>query len=156
MSGYSTYTPLIQAKLEALNEIEAVAGVGGNPGTPAVKLFSEVRYGAKNEFIGFPTAEFFKKAGSGQVEDTHRNLREWQYTLLLIYQFGSNKDREAVETLLDSTIDKVLDAFDKDQDLGGTCMKVEVTPVMFSDILLEEPFIFAEMTISIKDLVNRQ
>lgn len=143
MSKYATYTPLIKAKLEALEE------------SNDVPLFVEVRYGAKKEFDGFPTAEFFKKAGSGEEIDTAKNLRKWEYTLLLIYEFKSDEDREDVEEKMDTCVDAVMKAFDEDPDLSGTCQKVSVLPVNFYDILLEEPFIFAEFTIVIEDFVKR-
>lgn len=143
MSKFATYTPLIQAKLEAMEESEGV------------DLFAEVRYGHKKEFVGFPTAEFFKKASEGVVADTHANERQWEYTLILVYEFKGDKTHEEAEALMDVAVDKVLIAFDEDITLGDTCMSVEVVPVRFYDIILEEPFIFAEFDILIKDFVNR-
>ena len=143
MSKFATYTPLIQAKLTAIEE------------SAGIPLFAEVRYGHKKAFDGYPTAEFFKKASSGEVEDTHQNERTWEYTLILVYEFKGIKTHEEVEALMDKTVDLVMTAFDQDEDLGGTCMSLEVAPVNFYDIILEEPFIFAEFTISIKDFVNR-
>lgn len=143
MSSYTVYKPLIKAKLEALEE------------TTGVLLFSEVKYGKEGEFVGFPSVRFFKKAGSGKIQDTHSNEREWQFTMWLIYQFGGNKTNEEVEEILDNVVDKVLNSFDTDIDLGGSCKSIQVVPVQFSDIFLEEPFIFAEFTISIVDLVSR-
>ncbi|HBI50265.1 MAG TPA: hypothetical protein DDY21_00225 [Candidatus Moranbacteria bacterium] len=143
MSKFSTYAPLIQSKLEALEESDNVA------------LFVDVRYGHKKDFSGFPTAEFFKKASGGNVADTHKNLRQWEYTLILVYEFNGESTHEEVEELMDTCVDKVIQAFDTDDDLGGTCQRVEVAPVQFYDIILEEPFIFAEFTIVITDFVNR-
>jgi len=143
MSKFATYTPLIKAKLEALEE------------SKGVDLFVDVRYGHKKEFQGFPTAEFYKKAGSGKTQDTHRNERHWEYTLLLIYEFKGNKTHEQAEAIMDIAVDKVMTAFDTDETLGGACQKIEVVPVQFYDILLEEPFIFAEFNIVITDFVNR-
>ncbi len=120
-----------------------------------VLLFSEVRYGHKKEFTGFPTAEFYKKAGGGRVADTHSNERTWSYTLLLIYEFTGNKTRAEAETILDTAVDMVNEAFDKNSDLSGNCMKVDVAEENFYDIMLEEPFIFAEFTITIHDFVDR-
>jgi len=144
MSKFATYTPLLKAKLEALEE------------STGVLLFKEVRYGYKKDFEGFPTAEFYKKAGSGEVADTHKTERIWEYTLLLIYNFDDElTERKDAELILDTTVDKVMEAFDEDQDLGGACQKIEVLPVNFYDILIEEPFIFAEFTIRIRDFINR-
>ena len=89
------------------------------------------------------------------MEDTHQNERTWEYTLLLIYEYKGQKTHEEVETLMDTTVDKVIEAFDQDPTLSGNCMSLEVAPVNFYDILLEEPFVFAEFIISIKDFVNR-
>jgi hypothetical protein len=139
---YATYTPLLKAKLEALEESAGVA------------LFADVRYGHKKDFIGYPTAEFFKKASTGEVEDTHQNERIWEYTLLLIYEYKGQKTHEEVEELMDTTVDKVIEAFDQDPTLSGNCMSIEVAPVNFYDIILEEPFIYAEFSIKIKDFVN--
>jgi hypothetical protein len=143
MSKFATYTPLIQSKLEAIEESEGVP------------FFVEVRYGHKKDFQGFPTAEFFKKAGSGETLDTHRNERQWQYTLILVYEFKGQTTHEEAENLMDTAVDKVMEAFDTDDTLSGNCMKLEVVPVQFYDILLEEPFVFAEFTITITDFVNR-
>jgi len=141
--GFAHYTPLIQAKLEALEESEGET------------LFKEVRYGHKKDFEGFPTAEFYKKASGGKVQDTHVNERKWDYTLILVNEFKGDKTHEEAEALMDISVDKLIQAFDEDQTLGGSCMSVEVVPVQFYDILLEEPFIFAEFTITITDFVTR-
>jgi len=143
MSKFATYSPLIKSKLEALEESEGVL------------LFKEVRYGHKKEFSGYPTAEFYKKASEGKVESTHENERQWQYTLLLIYEYKGQATHEEIEALMDETVDSVMTAFDEDPTLGGTCMSLEVAPVNFYDIILEEPFVFAEFTITIKDFVDR-
>jgi hypothetical protein len=139
---FATFTPLIKSKLEALEE------------STGVLLFSEVRYGHKDGFSGFPTAEFYKKASEGETQSTHQNERQWEYTLLLIYEHKGDKTREEVETLMDTTVDSVMTSFDQDKTLGGNCMSVEVAPVNFYDIILEEPFVFAEFRIIIKDLVD--
>jgi hypothetical protein len=73
---------------------------------------------------------------------------------LLIYEQKGDKTREEVETLMDTTVDSVMTSFDQDKTLGGNCMSVEVAPVNFYDIILEEPFVFAEFRIIIKDLVD--
>lgn len=140
--SYTIFTPLIQSKLEDLEE------------SAGVSLFADVRYGHKKDFSGYPTAEFFKKASSGEVEDTHQNERTWEYTLLLVYEHKGQKTHEEVEALMDTTVDKVIEAFDEDPTLSGNCMSVEVVPVNFYDIILEEPFVFAEFNIAIKDFVN--
>lgn len=154
MSKFSTYSPLIEAKLNSLYEIEPVPAEGENPEVVGVKLFQDVRYGHKKEFIGFPTAEFFKKASGGKVQSTHDNERQWEYTLILVHEFKGEKTHAEVEALMDIAVDKVIKSFDRDKDLGGNCMSLDIVPVQFYDILLEEPFIFAEFTIIIKDFVQ--
>lgn len=142
VKGFSYYSPLIEAKLNSILESEGVS------------LFQDVRYGHKKEYIGFPTAEFFKKASGGKTQSTHDNERQWEYTLLLVYEFKGDKTHEEVEALMDITVDKVILSFDRDKDLLGSCMSLDIVPVQFYDILLEEPFIFAEFTIIIKDFVQ--
>lgn len=154
MSKFNVYSPLIEAKLNSIYEVEPVEAEGENPEVVGVKLFQDVRYGHKKEYAGFPTAEFFKKASGGKVQSTHDNERQWEYTLILVYEFKGGKTHEQAEELMDIAVDKVIQSFDQDKDLGGSCMSLDIVPVQFYDILLEEPFIFAEFTIIIKDFVQ--
>lgn len=154
MSKFSTYSPLIEVKLNSIYEVEPVEAEGEIPEVVGIKLFKDVRYGHKKDYDGFPVAEFFKKASGGKVQSTHDNEREWEYTLLLVYEFKGGKTHAEAEALMDIAVDKVIQAFDRDKDLSGNCMSVDIVPVQFYDILLEEPFIFAEFTIIIKDFVQ--
>lgn len=141
---FAYYTPIIQSKLESLEE------------SPGVPLFAEVRYGHKQGFSGFPVAEFFKKGSEAEFLTMNQNYRTWEYTLLLIYEFKGQKTREEAEELMDVTVDTVMTAFEQDLTLQNRCIKVDAVPVNFYDILLEEPFIFAEFSLKIKDLSNIQ
>ncbi len=144
MSGYNTFKSALVTKLTNLEE-----SVG-------VNLFVDVKKGAGAKLSGYPSATIFNKGGSGQIMDTHNNQREWQFSIFLVHQFNETVTQEVAEDTLDAVVDKVLSSFDTDQDLSGMCDFIKVVPVSFDYVILQEPFIFAELVVGVVDMVNRR
>jgi hypothetical protein len=151
MKGYSEFKQLIIDKLSALKEIDVETGL---PSETA--LFAEVKKGGNVEFSKYPAATIFNKEGQGSMIDTHKNERAWTFTIFLVHNFnGVSKTKEEAEDILDGVVDITLNSFDKDSSLDGNCSQMVVVPAQFSYTMIQEEFIFAELTITIKDLVSR-
>lgn len=152
MNGYAYYKGLIQTKLAALVDDDDF-DKGETDSDPTI--FYEVKIGADAKFTGYPSAQIINKSGQGQVQNTQQNQREWLFSVLLIHQFADGIDNDTAEGYMDNVLDKTIAAFDEDYDLGNTCKFVKVVPVQYSYKIIQEPFIFAELTISVVELVNR-
>lgn len=143
--GYAVYTPLIKSKLEALEESDDSA------------LLSQVDYGHNPDgFNGFPAVEFARKKGSEERTSTHQNEETCTYKIYLIHEYKrTDKSHAEIMADTDEVVDAIRSAFRTDPNLGGNCMSCDLIEDNYYDIILEEPFIFAEFTLVIKDFVNR-
>lgn len=104
MALLKTYTELksvIKTKLEAIK------------GSDDTKLFSAVYGLAETEVAGYPCAFIIEQAGKGDIIDTHRNKREWQFEITIFQEIG-NKTPEQAQTALLDAVDRVLTTFDED------------------------------------------
>ena len=86
-------------------------------GSPA---FGIVLNYADGEFTDYPAAVITEAGGKGQVLDTHRNQRTFQFTIKL-YQEQSRAGKTKAEAagIMRACSDAILTAFDQDKDLGG-------------------------------------
>jgi hypothetical protein len=99
--------PLIVAKISALKN-------GTAP------IFVAVTDYATGEFTGFPAASVFETGGSGQVIDTHRNQRVFNFTIQLYQeQSVAGKSKAEATAIMRDAVDRVLATFDHDRNLGG-------------------------------------
>lgn len=142
---------ILIAKLDALD---------GNDGSA---LFSAVYGINKTDPEGYPYVFVLERVGKGNIIDTARNQREWQFSVIIHYPVtGTAAPDEAEESyiaMLDA-VDRVIKSFDEDPmllDVHGEaqCAKCEVLPVEFEFARQETPLHRALLTVAIVDLVRR-
>ncbi len=122
-------------------------------------LFAAVYGVNETEPAGYPVCYVIERAGKGQILDTHRNEREWQFDIV-IHQVISNKTpQQAYEALLDAA-DRVITKIDQDpmlQDEHGQeqCKWVRVVPMEFEYATQDAAVHRALLTVAVVDIVNR-
>lgn len=145
-----SYTSL---KSALITKITAINNAGG------VDLFSGVYGVLETEPAGYPCAFVLERTGSGSLLDTHRNEREWQFTIIIKQEIGRKTPEQAYTALLEAT-DAVITSFDQDPMLLDSnsvaqCKWVKVIPVEFIYGIGDQPFHTAELQIAIVDIVSR-
>jgi hypothetical protein len=95
-------------------------------------IFGEVFDYAQGDFTKYPVAVIMPIGGKGEVLDTHRNERTFQF-LIKLYQEQSNagRDKQTADDIMTQVSDAILIAFDQDEDLGG---EVEIVRVVGFDL----------------------
>ena len=136
-----------------LLKLEAILGQDSNP------LFSEVYGVEETELSGYPCAFVVEKTGGGQIIDTHRNEREWQFSITIHQAIGRKTPEQAYAVLLDA-VDRVITVLDQDPMLfdennQAQCKWTKVVPVGFEFGNQESPVHRATLDIAIVDMVNR-
>ena len=125
------------------------------------QLFANVYGVNETEPNGYPTAWVIENTGGGEILDTHRNQREWQFDVIIHVQINDGQTpEEAYDTLLDAS-DRVITSFDEDPMLldansQAQCQRVRVVPVEFQFGVNDGAFHRAALTVAILDVVNRQ
>ena len=141
--SYTSLIALLKTKLEGLLD------VNDEP------IFKQVYPYAENEFSGFPCAVIVDKGGSGQVIDTSRIERAFTFEISLYQeqsQAGKSKSEAAVS--LRTVVDRVIQSFDQDPQLGSNVMRVIVVDVSVDFSSRSGTFNFAKFTVQLNDLVN--
>ncbi len=106
--------PLIKTKLEGIQ-------VGLDD------AFAEVFDHADGDFSKFPVAVITEKGGSGEIIDTHRNIRTFEISVELYQeQSRAGKTKQEAADIMRSIFDAVIVAFDQDKDLGGAVDRIQV------------------------------
>lgn len=106
---------LIVAKLETIKDTE------GND------IFGDIFGYAKGDFENYPVVVVTPSGGKGEVLDTHRNERTFQFTIKLYQeQSRAGKTPEEADEMMTEASDAILKAFDVDEDLGGEVQIVRV------------------------------
>ena len=100
-----------------------------------------------------------EKTGGGNIIDTHRNEREWQFDVVIHQEMSKKSQVESYEALLDA-VDRAINMFDQDpllKDVHGQeqCKWSRVVPVAFEFATQEGQVHRANLTVSIVDVVNR-
>lgn len=115
----SAIKALIKTKVQGLQ-------IGGKD------IFGQVFDYAQGDFAKYPVAVIMPVGGKGEVLDTHRNERTFQF-LIKLYQEQSvaGRDKQDADDIMTKASDAVLIAFDQDEDLGG---KVEIVRVVEFDL----------------------
>lgn len=110
---------LIAQKLASLNE-------AGDP------IFGQVTPYADGNFTAYPAAVVRPESGRGDVRDTHRIERVLAFEVGLWQEQGeSGRTKEEADERIVACADRVVEAFDRDKDLGGEVMIVNVISVQF-------------------------
>ena len=135
--------------------------VSGEAYAIGAQLFAGVYGVNETEPDGYPAAWVIENTGGGNILDTHRNQREWQFDVIIHIQVGKSRTPEtAYDALLDA-VDRVITSFDTDPMLLDTnsqaqCQFVRVVPIEFQFGIQDSAFHRAVMTIAVLDVVNRQ
>jgi len=146
--SYTSLKQIIIDKLEAIVDDQVVPE----------PIFVEV-LGVNKPASGYPMAYVMEKTGGGQILDTHRNEREWQFSVVIHQEVGTKTVEQAYEALLDA-VDRVIETFDQDpllKDINGEhqCKWVRVVPVEFEYAPQETQVHRALLTLAVVDVVNR-
>ena len=128
-------------------------------GSDSTALFAGVYGVAETDPAGYPACWVLEQTGKGQILDTHRNEREWQFQVIIHQEIGKKNPEDAYTALLDA-VDRVITSFDQDPMLldvnsQAQCKWVRVVPAVFSYGVRETAFHSAELTVAIVDIVNR-
>lgn len=147
LKSYAGYKAVLIEKISALTGID-----GGT-------LFAGV-YGVNEPASdGYPACWVLEKTGSGQILDTHRNEREWQFSIIIHQEIGERTPEEAYAALLDAA-DRVIKSFDRDPMLldahsQARCKWIRVIPLNFEYTQEATSAQRANLTAAIVDVVNR-
>lgn len=145
--SYAGLKAIIIAKLTAL--------LGGD----STALFAGVYGVSETKPTGYPCAFVLERTGKGQILDTHRNEREWQFSIVVHQEIGKKTPELAYAALLDA-VDRVITALDQDPmlvDANGQaqCKWTRVVPIEF-EYANEETLVHrALLTIAVVDVVSR-
>jgi hypothetical protein len=147
--SYTNYKAIIIAKLEAIVDDQEEADT----------IFADVLGTNTPSDEGYPLAYVLEKTGGGNILDTHRNEREWQFDIVIHQEIGRKTAEQAYEALLDAC-DRVIQSFDEDpmlRDENGQqqCKWVKVVPVGFEYASQETAIHRALLTVAVVDVVNR-
>jgi hypothetical protein len=146
--SYTGYKNILMLKLEAIK--------GQDNGS----LFDSVYGVNETDPSGYPCVYVIEKTGGGKILDTHRNEREWQFSVVIHQTISANRTVEqAYEVLLDA-VDRVVQTLDQDPMLldendQAQCKWAKVVPVEFEYGQQDTPIHRALLTIGIVDVVNR-
>lgn len=151
--SYTNYKAIVIAKLKGIT-----IPVGEDP-VVNEPIFADVLGTNSVSEQGYPLAYVLEKTGGGNILDTHRNEREWQFDIVIHQEIGNKTAEEAYEALLDAS-DRVIQSFDEDpmlRDENGQqrCKWVRVLPVGFEYASQETAIHRALLTVAIVDVVNR-
>lgn len=129
--------------------------------TVGAQLFANVYGVSETEPNGYPTAWVVENTGGGEILDTHRNQREWQFDIIMQVQVNTETTPEVAYDMLLDAADRVIADFDEDPMLLDTdgqaqCQRVRVVPLEFQFGVQDGAFHRAVVTVAILDVVNRQ
>lgn len=145
--SYTGYKNILMQKLEAIL------------GQDSTVLFAGVYGVAETKPDGYPCVYVIEQTGKGQVLDTHRNEREWQFAVV-IHQAAGKKTAELAYAALLDAVDRVILKLDQDPMLldinsQSQCKWATVVPVEFEYSNQEAPVHRALLTVAIVAAVNR-
>lgn len=128
-------------------------------GNDATALFAGVYGVEETEPEGYPCAFVLERVGKGQIVDTHRNEREWQFSIVIHQAIGRRTPEETYTVMLDA-VDRVIKKLDEDPMLTDAqgqsqCKWVRVVPLDFEYANRETAVHRALLVVAIVDLVNR-
>ena len=146
--SYTTLKAAIITKLTAL--------LGADSGT----LFSAVYGVAETQPAGYPFAYVLERAGKGQILDTARNEREWQFSIVIHQNIVEGITPEQAYVFLLDAVDRVITLFDqdpqlKDSDQEAQCKYVRVLPLEFDYANQETAVHRSLLVVACVDTVNR-
>ena len=132
-------------------------GINGQDGGD---LFSGVYGVSETNPEGYPCAFVIEKTGGGSILDTHRNEREWQFSVVIHQGIHKGITPETAYSALLDAADRVITSFDQDpmlKDSNGQerCKWVKVVPASFEYASQEVAVHRCLLNVAIVDVVNR-
>ncbi len=145
--SYTSLKAILITKFQALD------------GSDETKLFDAVYGVRETKPEGYPSCYVIEKTGGGEILDTHRNEREWQFDVIIYQEIGKKTPEQAYAVLLDAT-DRLIELLDQDPMLldaqgEAQCKWVKVVPMEFEFGNQDTAFHQTVLTVAIVDLVNR-
>lgn len=145
--SYSGYKRIL------MNKMSALLGIDGTV------LFDGVYGVAETQPVGNPSCFVMERTGTGQILDTHRNEREWQFSIVIHEKVGQKTPETAYAALLDA-VDRVIKSFDQDPMLADVhgqarCKWTRVVPLSYEYASEDTPVHRALLTVAVVDMVNR-
>jgi len=142
---YDNLRGVLKTKLEALVD----------SGSPAKTILHEVRDYTGGTFSGYPSAVIRLSGGEGEFAGTSRNQREFIFNIDLYQENkeGGKTNEEATDAMITS-IDKIIEMFDKDVNLSGECLFVRIVPLLLDTTVRSGVYLFATFEVHIVDFVN--
>ncbi|NLD50651.1 MAG: hypothetical protein GX660_26205 [Clostridiaceae bacterium] len=118
-------------------------------------IFGDIFDYSNGEFKNYPVAVILNTGVSGEELDTGRNQRIFHFVINL-YQEQSSVGRSSkdADDVMTNVSDKIIEAFDKDPDLGGEVINVRVIEATFDFIATAGSFNFATFKIDCTVVVN--
>lgn len=145
MKSYASLNAVIATKVDSLKDINNV------------KIFANVYNNPNAKPNGYPCAFVVDRAGEGDILDTARNEREWQFEITVLQEVGTRTSDEALD-IMRTIVDRLVTMFDQDPqiEVSGVqqCMRAKVVPLEFDYIIKEQPFLKAVFVVACVDLVS--
>ncbi len=131
----------IKTKIESLNTEER-------------KIFGTILDYPEGNFDSYPAAIISIDGGDGEVLDTHRNERIYNFTIKLYQeQTPAGKTKEQVDEIMTEATDAILEAFDEDKDLRGGVEIIKVVSFTTDFKVASGTFVFATFNIRVVVIV---
>lgn len=143
MTTLKTIRDLIKTKVEGLKDSD------GNI------IFQNVYDYAKGDFTTYPTAVILPTEAEGEIMTTKQNKRLFKFEVSMYQeQTPAGKTAQEVNDLMTTAIDKFIEAFDQDKNLGFQVDYVNVVKMAFSFRAQTGPFVFAKFEVEAQVLVQ--
>lgn len=140
--GFISIEQAIKSKLQSISSIQEVADY------------------PTEEFNGYPAVMIGAKKNESEFETTIENLRVYVYKMIVVVKVadGTISEKKARDVVL-QTVDDILYAFDRDQQLSSVQLASDETMVICQPALTDEirnspPYVSAEMEIKVKISIN--
>lgn len=141
-------TTIVDIKALLITKIKGIT-VGGN------SIFGQVTDYATGDFEKYPAVVVRPIGGTGEYIDTARNERTFSFAIDLFQEQSEvGKTKEQATDILESAVDKILEAFDQDKTLGNEVQTVEVVEMRFDFDNRKGTYNFASFDINCVVVVN--
>lgn len=124
----------------------------------SISSIQEVADYPTEEFNGFPAVMISSARNEAEFETTVHNERAYVFNVFILQKVYENIDEKKARDIIDSVVDDVIEALDKDQQLTGIDLPSSETMIIsfpiLSEIRNEPPYIVAELEVKVKISFN--
>jgi hypothetical protein len=126
-----------------VTKMQGITKTGGDP------LFGDVFDYANGDFTKYPVTVILPTGGStGQGVDTHRIERVFSFQITFYQeQTQAGKNKSDANDIMTEAVDKTIESFDKDPDLGGELQIIKVVKMDFNFKVSAGTYIFATLQV---------